>query len=250
MKTDNNLKEVKDKVTIFNLLTGAKENDSDVFVWRFIGSQKHLGRMRIESFRKTDGTLCLVPVEEDEKIVREIVGNLGHVDVYIPDCAMLFRCDLKTTDRDIRYYLKIPTLVAQLERRISVRLVTDKNSKFTVQFTTSSRRQNLPPMQFTKDCIDISSGGLSFYVSKQELKFFQISEEIKKVKISLEVKSIPLEMMVTTILEISPDEFNKLPYKVWRVNCKFTSIDQISKKYLEKFILEKINLDLHDIKEL
>jgi len=52
---------------------------------------------------------------------------------------------------------------------------------------------------------------------------------------------------VVTIREIEPDEHNGLSYKVWRVSCRFTQIDQISRKYLEKFIFERIKEELHAI---
>ncbi len=249
MDTDNNLKEVKDKVTIFNLLSGAKENDSDVFVWRLIGNRKHLGKMRVESIRKTDNVICLVSVEENENLVKEIVGSLGHVDLYIPDCAMLLRCDLKSTDRGLRYYLKIPTLVVQLERRQSLRLtITDPNS-IQVHLSKSSKRF-VGLQLFSKPCIDISSGGFSFFVSKLELKYFQIGDEIPEVKVRFEKSSIQVGVQVSSILEISPDEYNGLPYKVWRINCKFNSIDQVSRKYLERYIFEKINQDLRVINKV
>jgi hypothetical protein len=250
LNTDNNLKEVKDKVTIFNLLSGAKENDSDVFVWRLIGHKKHLGKMRIESLRKSDNVLCLIPLEDDEAIIKEIVGNLGHVDLYIPDCAMLLRCDLKSTDRGLRYYLKIPILVVQLERRQVLRLTISDPNSLQVNFSKSSQRSVGGPQHFSKPCVDLSSGGISFFVSKLELKYFQIGDEISEVKLKFEKWSIQLALQVCSILEISPDEYNKLPYRVWRINCKFNSIDQVSKKYLERYIFERINQELRVINEV
>ena len=249
MDTDNNLKEVKDKVTIFNLLSGAKENDSDVFVWRLIGNRKHLGKMRVESIRKTDNVICLISIEENENIVKEIVGNLGHVDLYIPDCAMLLRCDLKSTDRGLRYYLKIPSLVVQLERRQALRLTITDSDSIQVHLSKSSKR-SVGSQHFSKPCIDISSGGFSFFVSKLELKYYQIGEEIPEVKVKFEKSSIQVGAQVCSILEISPDDYNRLPYKVWRINCKFNSIDQISRKYLERYIFEKINQDLRVINKV
>jgi hypothetical protein len=250
LNNDNNLKEVKDKVTIFNLLSGAKENDSDVFVWRLIGDRKHLGKMRVESLRKTDNVLCLISIDEDENIVKEIVGNLGHVDLYIPDCAMLLRCDLKSTDRGVRYYLKIPSLVVQLERRQVLRLTITDPDSIQVHLTKSFKRSVTGTQHFAKPIIDISSGGFAFFVSKLELKYFQIGDDISEVKVSFDKYLFQSGAQVCSILEITPDEYNGLSYKVWRINCKFNSIDQISRKYLERYIFEKINQELRVINQV
>ncbi len=247
LTTDNQLKEVKDKATIFSLLSGAKENDSDVFVWRLIGGQKHLGRMKVESFRKSDSVLCLVLVDENLGLVKEIVGNLGHVDLYIPDCAMLLRCDLKSTDRGQRYYVKIPPLVVQLERRKSLRLVPTDEDPVTVSITKSVKKMGGGFQQFKKPCVDISIGGFSIYVSKLELKHFQIGDEISSGEIIFQTRKLLIAAQVCSIIEIAPDDFNKNPYKIWRVNFRFSSHNQLSMRQLEKYIFEKINQDLHVI---
>jgi hypothetical protein len=231
-------------------LSGANENDSDVFVWRLIGDRKHLGKMRVESLRKTDNVLCLISIDEDENIVKEIVGNLGHVDLYIPDCAMLLRCDLKSTDRGLRYYLKIPSLVVQLERRQVLRLTITDHDSIQVQLTKSSKRSVTGAQHFSKPIIDISSGGFAFFVSKLELKHFQNGDHISEVKVRFDKYLLQSSAQVCSILEITPDEYNGLPYKVWRINCKFNSIDQISRKYLERYIFEKINQELRAINEV
>ncbi len=203
--------------------------------------------MKIESFRKSDSVLCLVSVDENLGLVKEIVGTLGHVDLYIPDCAMLFRCDLKSTDRGQRYYLKIPPLVVQLERRKSLRLVTTEEDPVSVAITKSVKRMGGGTQQFKKPCVDISVGGFSIYVSKLELKHFQIGDEISSGEISFQTRKISITAQVCSILEIAPDDFNKNPYKIWRVNFRLKSHDQLSMRQLEKFIFEKINQDLHVI---
>ena len=101
--------------------------------------------------------------------------------------------------------------------------------------------------QFGKSCFDISTGGFSFLVSRMESKFFQINDPIRMLEIKISDWSTIVNVEIALIKEVEPDEYNGLTYKVWRICCRFSLIDQISKKYLEKYIFERIKDELHAI---
>ena len=247
MDKDNILKKINDEATILSLLSSAKEFSSEIFIWKLIGSSKHLGQVRIESIRKARNDFCIIPESGQEQIVQKLMGSDNNIDLYIPDSSLLLRCCLKQTDAPLRYYLQLPSIVAQVDRRKSFRLNVHDESEVQLSFNKSVLVPRSMSQHFHKDCFDISSGGFSFFVSKIEMKFFQASDKIPKIEIKANKWSSKVEAEVTTIREIEPDEYNGLPYKVWRVNCRFTQIDQISKKYLEKFIFERIKGELHVI---
>jgi c-di-GMP-binding flagellar brake protein YcgR len=104
--------------------------------------------------------------------------------------------------------------------------------------------------RFMKDCFDLSSGGFSFLVSKMELKFFQLNESIQNLELKTSDWKTIVSASIRSLLEVEPDEYNSLPYKVWRVNCSFTNIDKNSQKFLERFIFERIKNDLSAISDL
>lgn len=249
MLSDNKLKKVKDEANILSLINGAKEGNFEVFIWKLVGGSKHLGQVRIESVRKVRKDFCIIPAEGQERPVQELMSSHGHIDLYIPESALLLRCQIKQTDAPIRYYLSLPKFVAQVDRRKSLRLNVYMDSEVKVCFPKSVMLPRPMTQHFMKSCLDISSGGFSFYVSKMESKFFQVGDPIIGMDIKAGDWSAKLGAEVTTIREIEPDEYNGLSYKVWRVCCRFTHIDQISKKYIDRFILERIKDELHAINE-
>lgn len=249
MGNDNKLKKVKDQSTILNLLSGAKESNAEVYVWKLIGNSKHLGQVRIESIRKTRHDFCIIPSEGQDRVVQDLMGSDSYIDIYIPGSALLLRCSIKSTDAPYRYYLQIPTFVAQVERRKTFRLNVHASGEVKVSFGKSITLPRPMTQHFLKDCFDVSTGGFSFFISKMESKFFQINDPINQIEIKAGSWSTKAAAEIATIREVEPDEFNGLSYKVWRVSCRFSQIDQISRKYLEKFIFERIKDELHAINE-
>jgi hypothetical protein len=246
---DNKLKKINDFRTILSLLTGTKEYNSEVFIWRLVGAKKHLGQVRIEAIRKMRRDFSITPADGQQKIVHDLLASDSYVDLYIPSSALLLRCEIRSTDAPIRYYLQIPEFVAQVERRRDFRLNTHDSGDVTVSFGKTVTQPRQLTQFFLKDCFDISAGGFSFYVSRLESKFFQAQDSLPNVELSAGKWSTKASAQVTTIREVEPDEYNGLPYKVWRVSCRFSQIDQISQKYLQKYIFQRIKGELHAINE-
>ncbi len=247
MANDNKLKKVKDEYTILSLLFGAKDAGSEVFIWKLIGNSKRLGQVRIESVRKVRKDFCIIPAEGQDRLIQELMGSHSHVDLYIPDSGTLLRCTIKQTDAPIRYYLQLPEFVAQVDRRKELRLNVEGASEVKLSFGKSVTLPRPMSQHFLKDCYDVSTGGFSFYISRLESKFFQLNDQISMVEIKAGKWSTKVAAEVAHIREVEPDEYNGLAYKVWRISCRFSQIDQVSKKYLEKFIFERIKEELHAI---
>jgi hypothetical protein len=247
LANDNKLRKVKEEYTILSLLFGAKESNAEVFIWKIVGNSKHLGQVRIESIRKMRKDFCIVPADGQDRPVQELMGSHNYVDLYIPESATLVRCQIKQTDAPYRYYLHFPEFAAQVERRNEFRLNVHHSSDFKVSFTKNVTHPRPMSQGFMKDCYDVSAGGFSFYSSKMEIKFFKESDSIPMVELKAGSHTIRVGAEIVSIREIDPDEYNGLSYKVWRVSCSFSQIDQISRKYLEKLIFERIKDELHAI---
>lgn len=240
---------MKDQATIMNLVMGAKEGNFEVYIWKLIGNSKHLGQVRIESVRRTRKDFCIIPAEGHDRIVQDLMSNQSHIDIYIPDSALLLRCQVKQGDAPFRYYLHLPAFVAQVDRRKHLRLNVQDTDEVRVSFAKTTVLQKPMTQTFMKNCFDVSAGGVSFYISKMESKFFREGDSIPLMEVKAGNWSATLKAEVIRIREVDPDEYNGLSYKVWRVCCRFSQIDQISKKYLDRFILERIKDELHVINE-
>jgi len=244
LSNDNKLKKVQDEAVIHNLISGAKEAELEVFIWRLLGGSKHLANVRIESIRKQRKEFCLVPIFGHEKKVQELMSGQDYIDLYVPESALLLRCTIRHSDAPIRYYLEIPAFVAQVERRKSFRLNVYEAEDIKINFAKSISVPRPMSQHFKKSCFDISTGGFSFLVSRMESKFFQINDPIRTIEIQTEGWATKVNAEIALIKEIEPDEYNGLTYKVWRVCCRFSNLDQISKKHLEKYIFERIKDEL------
>jgi hypothetical protein len=247
LSSHNKLKKVKDENIILDLLSGAKEESSEVYVWKLIGNSKHLGQVRIESIRKTRKDFCIIPADGQDRLIQDLMGSHSSIDLYIPNSALLLRCSIKQTDAPYRYYLQLPGFVAQVERRNSFRLKVHDEGDVKVSFGKTIDYPRQMSQHFLKNCFDLSTGGFSFYVSKMESKFFNVNDPIPLIEVKAGDWSTRASGEVVSIREVEPDEYNGLTYKVWRVNCKFSQIDQISRKYIEKYIFERIKDELHAI---
>lgn len=204
-----------------------------------------MAKVKIESLRKFKNDFCIVPADGQDRMVMEMMGSQNHIDLYVPESALLLRCNIKHTDAPFRYYLTIPEFVAQADRRKSLRLSTHDLGDLKLCFAKPMNGSQRPVVQhFMKTCYDVSTGGFSFLVSKGEFRFFEANDEIPQVELKSKGLNTKLNVEVVTIKEMDPNEQNGLTYKAWKISCRFTQIDQVTKKYLEKFIFERIKEDL------
>lgn len=247
MVNDNKLKKVHDEAIIHSLISGAKEAELEVFIWRLVAGSKHLANVRIESIRKNRNDFCIVPISGHERDVQAMLTSQDTIDLYIPDSALLLRCKIRQADAPFRYYLQIPDFVAQVERRKSFRLNVYQSEDVKISFGKTTSHPRTMSQHFHKQCFDISTGGFSFFVSRIESKFFNVNDPIRTIEFKAGGFTLKVNAEVALMKEVEPDEFNGLTYKVWRVCCRFSQIDQISKKHLEKFIFERIKDELHAI---
>jgi c-di-GMP-binding flagellar brake protein YcgR len=238
-----------DEAAINALLGTIKDQGLEVFIWRIVGAAKHMAKVRIESIRKVRKDFCIVPADGQDRQVLELMGTQSYIDIYSPDSALLCRCNIKQADAPFRYYLQLPEFVAQVERRKSLRLNLGDSSAIQMSFGKTAKLPRPMSQHFLKSCYDISTGGFSFFVSKMEVKLFQINDTINGINMKAGDFSSKVDAQIVYVKEIEPDEYNNLTYKVWRVCCRFSQIDQISKKYLEKFIFEQIKDELRAINE-
>jgi hypothetical protein len=247
LSNGNKLSKVHNAAEIISGLNSVKNEASEVYLWRFVGSSKYIGLTRIESVRKQRGDFCIVPSEGQDRIIQELLSGQTQIDLYIPAKSTLMRCRIRQTDAPFRYYLEFPQFMAQVERRKELRLNAYDQKEITVSFGKTITLPRTMSQYFLKSCFDVSTGGISFLVSKTESKLFQESDLISTMEMKTSDWNAKISTQVLSIRETDPDEVNGFPYKVWRVSCKITQMDPVAKKQLEKFIFERIKDELHAI---
>lgn len=243
----NDLKKITDPLTIRSLLATVKEQNLDTFVWKLINGDRHMAQVRFGVIRKERNDFLIVACDGQETEARGLLDSATHIDVYIPGSELFMRCSVKRGDMPGRYYLGLPELVAQLDRRLSLRLNTYSLAEVKLNFTKTLQQLRPVTHQFSKTCYDISTGGFSFLISKAELKYFEVGQEVPEIELKILNWSAKLGAKITGMREVEPDANNQLTYKVWRISCAFMKIDDIRKKYLERYIFERLKDDLRAI---
>jgi hypothetical protein len=243
----NDLKKITDPLTIRSLLATVKEQNQDVFVWKLINGDRHMAQVRFGVIRKERNDFLIIACDGQEAEARGLLDSATHIDLYVPGSELFMRSSVKRGDTPGRYYIGVPELIAQLDRRRSLRLNTYSSEEVKLSFTKTIQQLKPIPHQFAKNCYDISTGGFSFLISKAELKYFEVGQEVPEMGVKIANWSSKPSAKITGIREYEPDANNNLTYKVWRVSCAFTKIDDIGKKYLERYIFERLKDDLHAI---
>lgn len=245
MAENNKLKKIYDQGLIYTLLQSTKEQNHEVWFWRMVGETKNLVPIKIEVIRKARGDFAVVADKGHNSAVKDLLGGSSFMDIYIPESALLLRARLKQFEQETgRFYLEVPEFVAQVERRKNFRLNVFGQEKVMVQFTKNVLVPRPQSQLFLKSCFDISAGGFSFLVSKMEAKYFKEGDKVNSIQLKVGERMLPVDASVVLLREIEPDTSNGLNYKVWRVCCKLEKIDEIQKKFLEKYIFERIKDEL------
>lgn len=244
MAKDVTLTKVEDPAIIFEILMGCKDTKSDIYIWKMVGGEEHLGQVQIESVSRSRKDFSIVPHDNHEEEVQNLLMNQSYIDFYVPNSLLLFRCQLKTSSPPIRFSFHLPRELSQIDRRSSKR-ITPTEEELKILFQSQSERGL--SQHFAKSCFDISSGGLSFYVSKMERKFFREGDILKELNIVTPEWNSQVKAEMVLVKELEPNEFNNLPYRVWRVCCRFKGLDEKSRELIDRYIFERIKGELHAI---
>lgn len=229
------------------MLQTSKDKNSEVLFWRLTHDSKLVVGFKIELVRRSRQEVVVATVAGQEKQALELIGSRDFVDVYIPDSGLLLRCLIKSGEEQKKFTLQVPTSAALMERRGQARLNVFDTGEFNLSFSKTSDGLKPVSQSFSKSCFDISAGGFSFFISRLETKFFQIHNPIRNIQLTIPGHTFKVSAEIALIKEVDPSHVPGLTYKAWRVCCKFNQIDDISRRYLERYIFERLQEDLHVI---
>jgi hypothetical protein len=129
-----NNKKIVEEFKINSLLTTAKEAEQEVFIWRLVGGSKYLASVKIETIRKARKDFSISPQDGHERLVQDMLSSQNFIALYVPESAMLFRCNIKQAETPSRYFLEFPEFVAQVERRKHLRLNVYRSEEVKINF--------------------------------------------------------------------------------------------------------------------
>lgn len=210
----NTLKKNKSKWAIFSLINNTKINESQIMGWRIVAGKKVTTSIFIRVIRKFRNEFVVRAVSDKEKnVLSNLLASSGTLNFYLVNDMVLFQSQVKHIDPNGDFVFNIPEMIAQIDRRKHMRLFLDESVKALSVFYKENHGHKVAKQQFQKECFDISAGGLSFFISRAESKFFEMGDRIDLIKIRLDNNWVNVKGDVVNVLDVEPDERNKLHYK-------------------------------------
>ncbi len=238
-----NLKKNYSPWAIESILSNAKAESKSIVAWRIASGKKLTTNVFIRVIRKSRSELVLKATDfSSSKMLSTLVSGSDKLNFYMPDEMVLFQSDIKSFDSSGDLIIKIPSMIAQIDRRKDMRLFLDDHCHAQANFMKSNGRSLETHQRFDKSCFDISAGGLSFVVSKTEAKFFSRGDFIKPMKILVEKKEIMVFARVVNIFDVEPDAHNGLHYRGKKICVNFERIDPMARKLIADFVFRHIDL--------
>ncbi len=242
----NKLLPIKSSDQIFEMINNARNKNSTLLVWRLGGDNKITTQVHIKLIRKSRREMELLPGIEINKL-KKIIAGRENVNFYLPDEAILFQSNIKGFDDKMNLRVSLPEMVAQVDRRKQLRLFMDDTTSFNIQFKKSYQQHRTHTQAFSKNCYDLSAGGLSFIVSKMEQKFFKPNDDFL-VKMNVENREIEVNVKIINIIPIEPNSNNKLVYSGAKICTQFQNLSPDVKNLLQIFVLKYVNIDNASLK--
>ncbi|MGE0617043.1 MAG: PilZ domain-containing protein [Bacteriovoracia bacterium] len=222
---------VESAMMIRKMILAAEDLGADCVVWT--AGQKVVLRTRV--IGQPDLYRFVALAVSDYRKVGELVKKSvaeGHcfAIIYLKDQAVVgFKTTILESDTDT-LRLTLPDRVLQLQRRKDQRLrIADG---YVVQVALRHPRK---PAEFMRQkLLDVSVGGFSFAVTKEEVEEFFRGQFLTKVELMIRKRSVFVDVRVQSITKLPPTSRTK----GMRVGVSFDQINDRDLEFLSMYIVE------------
>lgn len=235
----------KSSWALCSILTNKKERRESFICWRMVGGVKQVAEVSLKIIRKSREEIVIRAVgEKNERALAEIVAGTETVNFLLQEDKVLFQSVVKSYTDQGQLTVTLPKEFAHIDRRNHVRLQLYDDLTSTLSFKKESMySQNRTNQLFDKRCFDLSAGGLSFIVSRVESRFFKNQDQIHSIALQVNGKTIICAAQVVNILDVQPDDRNKLNYKAHKICLEFNVISDEDRKYISNYVFKYVDLD-------
>jgi c-di-GMP-binding flagellar brake protein YcgR len=235
----------KSSWALYSILENKKEKKENFICWRMINGSKQVAEVSLSIIRKSREEIVIKAVgEKNEKALLDIVTGAETVNFFLQEDKVLFQSVIKSSSGQGKLTVSLPREFAHIDRRNHVRLQLYDDITSTLSFKKESHySQHKTNQLFEKKCFDLSAGGLSFIVSRVEARFFKKNDPIHSIALVMNNKTIMCAAKVVTILDVEPNDRNKLNYKAHKVCLEFTVISEQDRKCIGEYVFKYVDLD-------
>lgn len=228
---------------IFSILNNTKLRGKPAIAWRIVSGKKITAEVFIRVIRRSRNEILIRGTDPgSQKILGTLSSGSENLNLFLPEDMVLFQSDIKSFDSSGDTTLKVPSMIAQIDRRKHMRLFVAEEVPAQIKFFKQTHAQRANTQMFDKQCFDISAGGLSFIVSKMESKFFMEGDSIGPIRIFAENKEVSVTGKIVNILDVEPDNRNKLHYKGRKICLRYDKIDPKDRKFIDDFVFRHADL--------
>jgi hypothetical protein len=239
----NTLKKNFNDWAIFSIINNTKLSDKSVLGWKIVAGKKVTVEVIFHIIRKFRNEIVVRAVGSQGKVsLGDLAAGAQKLNFYLPDDMVLFQTDVKHVEQNGDVRIKIPEMIAQIDRRKFLRLFVEDGIDVNVKFLKENHGHKVSTQQFIKSCFDVSAGGFSFIISKSESRFFMKDDSMFGIELQIGKENITVNADIINILEVEPTVENKLHYKGWKVCVKYSHIKKESKNLLNDFIFRYVDI--------
>ncbi len=242
---NNKLSKIQSKDSIASIISSTKDDQKKVMGWRIIEGKKQTIELYIRVIRSFRNEFVLrVKNKEDEVLFKQLHISLESFNIFFPKDLVLFQSQIKSRDLETGdLTLEFPSMIAQVDRRKSMRYEYSDEERSEIKLLKKFNLLNQKQQLFKKQLIDLSSGGLSFYISKADKKFFKENDIFENVQIQVAEIEMDINLTILSCLEVKPTATNGLSYPVFKISTKFNSISNEKQELIEEYVFEKIDFN-------
>lgn len=241
--TPGKLKENRNPKVISEIINTTKEKMGYIMIWIMHGEEKVTAEMYIHIIRKAKNEIILKPLADSNRLVQGIIGNREEVNVFFPTDLVFFQAKVKSLDPSGELVLSVPDMIAQVDRRKSLRVTIKNSMKVEASFYKSFFSHKVNTQLFKKPCFDVGTGGLSIILSRMEMKYFNVGDRVVGIILQIDDKKIEVEGVIVNMLPIEPDAYNKLIYKGNKVCLKFENLNPVYKEILDIYVFKHFRME-------
>jgi len=185
-------------------------------------------QLSIKSIRKELNQITFQAEGENLINLQEMISGSGKINIYLPSESILFSVEMKHLSDDGVMLTGAPELIYSYDRREDERYFLENPILINFKW-----RKKI----YTKECYDISLGGLSLVFSKGENVRFNMGEEISDLKICFGNTHMPIKGKVVGRRRIDPFSSKNNLYSGIKFSVHFQEKETLVNNFI-KSILE------------
>lgn len=236
----NKLRQNKNSKDIYAYLNNARVQKDVVIAWLLVGKEKMTAEVCIQNLKRFRDEIQFRPLPHMKKQLEKIVSNADKVNFYLQDSSVLFQSKIKEFNEERGLCIRFPEMIAQLERRKHFRLLIGENIRVKANFAKNSDASFDQSSFFEKKLHDVSSGGLSFIISRLEEKYFRKGDVLRDVELILEDESFFLDAKIMACVPVEPNEYNKLAYRGIKICTQYLEVSKQTQQTIDHFVFQHL----------